>query len=217
MYLKNAALSKPLPVLRTASFGRKDGGLLPGSGGLEETQLSCDSTACFLGSLGLAKGRRRPCSAFHVSHRAWYIVSAQHPCLLNWLRYVSPGASSPGRMFPECAQEHQAACSSWTGWFWGCAGRGAAWLVLQRQEEPTWGCPGKGVCASSPSAPRLCWARAFLGFHVSAKESHISFSFCKWALKIESALVKVKNLSTYLCCCCLVAKSWPNLLPPHGL
>ena len=52
MYLKNAALSKPLPVLRTVSFGRKDWGLLPGSGGLEETQLNCDSTACFLGSFG---------------------------------------------------------------------------------------------------------------------------------------------------------------------
>lgn len=165
--------------------------------------------------LGLAKGRRRPYSAFHVSHRAWYIVSAQHHCLLK-VQYVSPGASSPGRMFPECAQEHQAACSSPTDWLWGCAGSGAAWLVLQRQDEPTWGCPGKGVCAPSPSMPLLCWARAFLGFHVSAKESHISFSFCKWALEIESALVKVKNLSTYLCCC-LVAKSWPNLLPPHGL
>lgn len=42
MYLKNAALSKPLPVLRTASFGRKDWDLLPGAGSLEETQLKCD-------------------------------------------------------------------------------------------------------------------------------------------------------------------------------
>ena len=40
MYLKNAALSKPLPVLRTVSFGRKDWGLLPGSGGPRGSQGS---------------------------------------------------------------------------------------------------------------------------------------------------------------------------------
>lgn len=52
MYLKNVALSKPLPVLRPANFGRKDWDLLPGPGGLEETQLNCDSIACFLDSFG---------------------------------------------------------------------------------------------------------------------------------------------------------------------
>ena len=139
MYLKNAALSKPLPVLRTASFGRKDWDLLPGSGGLEETQLNCDSIACFLDSFGTGWGRRRrPCSAFYPQ------------CLTSCLMY--------SKRSTQLTVQLSVVCLPWSILFWEkgkciLSVPGNPRLPAPAHPAGSEGVPAGGLCSSARRSP----------------------------------------------------------------